>query len=558
MLSACEQQQTIPQVASAAVKPSVKNVKAAPELPIVIKIDLTQDKEPVTNIDVPAETAAPTQTPIAPSTKAIKLQIAKLDPAAPTADDTDLEQRPDEKPSHSKELDEEAELASQIELEEELTSELLQRTPLTIGASQPEPSLESPDNLEISASPLSESDFPESENLVTPKPDQSVLALMNIAPAYHYSTEGHVALKHRWKKPKRIALAVPLNGRLAKVGEAVLDGFMAAQFETNEKDKLPTLKIYDTTNIDKMDTLYQQALNDDIDLIIGPIDKTKVQELSQIHNLQIPTLALNYFPLEKPLEAPANLVQFGLAIEDEALQLAVRAKADGHQRIIIMHQNQPWATRAADNFRKSFASLGGKVAKQMVYSGAGDHSEAITNALLISQSKARASELQSDIAGTGNKVKFEPRRRQDIDAIVLFSMPQDGRQIIPTLAFHYASDLPVYASHHIYQGPTKDSRDKDLDKVVFTDLPWLIKQIPLRKQVSKTWLDKERYTRLFALGLDAHQLYPKLNELSNDPSASIEGMTGNLKMNSDNRIVSQRSWGRFKSGKVVSAESVGQ
>ena len=66
--------------------------------------------------------------------------------------------------------------------------------------------------------------------------------------------------------------------------------------------------------------------------------------------------------------------------------------------------------------------------------------------------------------------------------------------------------------------------------MVFTDLPWLIKQIPLREQVSKTWLDKERYTRLFALGLDAHQLYPKLNELSNDPSASIEGMTGNLKI----------------------------
>lgn len=352
--------------------------------------------------------------------------------------------------------------------------------------------------------------------------------------------------------PKRIALAMPLHGKLGKVGQAVVDGFMAAHFEDlSSLKEIPYIKVYDSTKISSPDALYLQASMDQIDLIIGPLDKSKVIELSKKEALPIPTLALNYTPLNNTNNTTTNLIQFGLAVEDETSQIAQRSSLEGHQRILILHQDQPWAIRGAQHFTNSWLALGGEIADQVSFSGSGDHSKSITEALLITQSNERAETLKKHLSNTENVIKFEPRRRQDIDAIVLFALPTDGRQIIPTLAFHFAAQLPVYATHHIYQGPTDTSRDRDLEKVVFTDLPWLIEQPAMQKKISQTWLDRQRYTRLFAVGVDAYHLYPKLGQLSINSNKRMIGVTGVLNLNEQKRIVTQSSWGKFRSGKVI-------
>ena len=360
----------------------------------------------------------------------------------------------------------------------------------------------------------------------------------------------------RAHQPMRIALAMPLHGRLAIAGQAVVDGFMAARFEAQESlAVLPYIKVYDTTQLSNLDALYLQASADEMEMVIGPLDKDKVIALSQKEALALPTLALNYTPLGTSdttiINKTTNLIQFGLAVEDEAFQIAARNLAEGHKRIVILHQDQPWATRAAQSFSASWIKLGGKIASQVSFSGAGDHSKAITQALLINQSHERVKALKEDLAGSGNLVKFEPRRRQDVDAIVLFSLPTDGRQIVPALAFHYAADLPVYASHHIYQVPTDTSRDRDLEKVIFTESPWLIEQPKIQQKVSQQWPDRERYTRLFAIGVDAYRLFPRLEQLQAFADSRIHGVTGVLQMNSQGRIFTQSSWGQFKAGKVI-------
>ena len=356
----------------------------------------------------------------------------------------------------------------------------------------------------------------------------------------------------RATQPQRIALAMPLHGRLGKVGQAVVDGFMMARFEAQKTSAMiPYIKVYDTSSLNSLDGLYRQAAADQIDIIIGPLDKDKVIQLSQKDALTIPTLALNYIPLGGRSNVTTNLIQFGLAVEDEASQLADRSLAEGHKRIIVLHQDQPWATKAAQHFSTSWTSLGGEIATQVSFSGAGDHSESITQALLINQSHERAKLLKKHLSGSGNKVKFEPRRRQDVDAIVLFALPSDGRQIIPTLAFHYAADLPVYASHHIYQGPTSTSRDQDLEKVIFTELPWLIEQPEIQQKFSQKWPDRDRYTRLFAMGVDAYRLFPRLEQLQAFNNSRVHGVTGLLQMNSQGRIFTHSSWGQFRAGKVI-------
>lgn len=361
----------------------------------------------------------------------------------------------------------------------------------------------------------------------------------------------------RAHQPRRIALAMPLHGRLAMAGQAVVDGFIAARFEAQESlAVLPYIKVYDTTQLSSLDALYLQASADQMEMIIGPLDKDKVIELSQKEALPLPTLALNYTPLGTSdttinNNTTINLIQFGLAVEDEAFQIATRSLAEGHKRIIILHQDQPWATRAAQSFSASWIELGGKIASQVSFSGAGDHSKAITQALLINQSNERVKALKKDLAGSGNLVKYEPRRRQDVDAIVLFSLPTDGRQIIPALAFHYAADLPVYASHHIYQGPTDTSRDRDLEKVIFTESPWLIEQPKIQQKVSQQFPNRERYTRLFAIGVDAYRLFPRLKQLQAFADSRVHGVTGLLQINNQGRIFTQSSWGKFKAGKVI-------
>ena len=336
------------------------------------------------------------------------------------------------------------------------------------------------------------------------------------------------------------------------MGQAVVDGFMMARFEAQKTSAMiPYIKVYDTSSLKSLDGLYRQAAADQIDIIIGPLDKDKVIQLSQKDALTIPTLALNYIPLGGRSNFTTNLIQFGLAVEDEASQLADRSLAEGHKRIIVLHQDQPWATKAAQHFSTSWTSLGGEIATQVSFSGAGDHSESITQALLINQSHERAKLLKKHLSGSGNKVKFEPRRRQDVDAIVLFALPSDGRQIIPTLAFHYAADLPVYASHHIYQGPTSTSRDQDLEKVIFTELPWLIEQPEIQQKFSQNWPERDRYTRLFAMGVDAYRLFPRLEQLQAFNNSRVHGVTGLLQMNSQGRIFTHSSWGQFRAGKVI-------
>ncbi|MDC9719666.1 MAG: penicillin-binding protein activator [Gammaproteobacteria bacterium] len=353
-------------------------------------------------------------------------------------------------------------------------------------------------------------------------------------------------------QPRRIALAIPLEGRLGKVGKAVIDGFMAARFEAHKKQGIiPYIKVYDTTQLHDLDALYQQASDDQIEMIIGPLDKEEVVELSQREALPIPTLALNYVPLESNHKLTTNLMQFGLVVEDESAQLAKRNWAQGHKRILILHQDQAWAIRAARHFKSTWDELGGQIVSQVSFSGAGDHSKAITQALLINQSHDRSKILKQILSGSSPTLKFEPRRRQDIDAIVLFALPEDGRQIIPTLAFHYAANLPVYASHHIYQGPTKTNRDRDLNKVIFTELPWMIEQPEIQKTISHQWPQRQRYNRLFAIGVDAYRLFPRLEQLQAYSDSRVHGVTGLLQMNAQGRIVTERSWGQFKGGKII-------
>lgn len=354
------------------------------------------------------------------------------------------------------------------------------------------------------------------------------------------------------QQPRQVALLLPEQGTLARAADAVRDGFLAAYYRSGrEQSQRPQIRQYDTSASDDILELYEQAMAEGADLVIGPLDKDKVRQLHQEALLPIPVLTLNYVDSaldeERP-EAPEGLYQFGLAAEDEARQIARRAHQEGHRNAMILSPDRNWSERSAQAFTREWQALEGEVLIDSQFSGAGDYSNIIQQALLIDQSQARRQQLTRLL---GSALEFEPRRRQDLDMIFLMADPEQGRQIRPTLAFHYAGDLPVYATSHIYTGERDTKSNRDLNGVRFNTLPWLLNgEFEEKATLDEHTREPAIYSRLHALGVDAYLLYPRLPQLEQITDARLYGATGALRMRAGRRIERELVWAQFQGGEA--------
>jgi outer membrane PBP1 activator LpoA protein len=109
----------------------------------------------------------------------------------------------------------------------------------------------------------------------------------------------------------------------------------------------------------------------------------------------------------------------------------------------------------------------------------------------------------------------------------------------PQLKFHYAGDLPVYATSDIYD--PNPAANQDLDGVAFPDIPWMIADDPaiaeLRTTVAQLWpQNARRRSRLFAMGFDAWRLISELKDARGPVTEPIAGMTGRLTVDAAGRV----------------------
>ena len=150
----------------------------------------------------------------------------------------------------------------------------------------------------------------------------------------------------------------------------------------------------------------------------------------------------------------------------------------------------------------------------------------------------------------GLDVEFEPRRRQDAQAIVMVAEPTIARQFKPLFAFYYGGDLPVYSPSIVYEGTPDPARDRDLNDVIFTDIPWVPDdQNELRREASQVLAGtRGQLGRLFAMGADAWQLSKRLPLLRQVDTASISGQTGVLTMTRAGSIHREQLWAQFRNG----------
>lgn len=329
--------------------------------------------------------------------------------------------------------------------------------------------------------------------------------------------------------PKKIALLLPLSGRFANAAKAIRDGLFAAYYAKENKQDI-TIRVYDTEGkVDIIEDIYDKAVADGAQFIIGPLNKASIDKLAELQKLSVPTLALNYTNNLDNL--PQMLYQFGLSPEEESRQVAERTWLDGHVNAAILTPIGPWGDRVHKAFKERWEEVGGRVVEQQSYnSSKNDFSLPIRKLLNIDDSKRRYRKM-SRLLNT--KLKYSTYRRQDIDFIFIAGYPRQARQIRPQLKFFHASQVPVYATSHIFTGNLNPERDRDMDGIRFGDMPWVLSETTshrgLRNEV-EALISKagNKHQRLYAMGVDAFNIIAALNTLKTYPYERYQGETGSL------------------------------
>lgn len=363
-------------------------------------------------------------------------------------------------------------------------------------------------------------------------------------------------------QPARIALTLPLSGPLAEAGRMVRDGFLAAFYQENtdraaEHRELSASGVEDLSTPDvrititdshgrSAEELLHLLMQSQPDLIIGPLEKDTVTELGRMSELPAPVLALNYVGGDN-IQPPASLLQFGLAPEDEARQIADQLISEGLRQVITLIPRGEWGDRVEQALTERLRQNGGAVINSDRYFDTDNFRDITASILGIDTSRQRALELQRTL---GRNLEFEPRRRQDVDAIVMVAQPIIARQFKPLFSFYYAGDVPVLSPSIIYHGEADPSRDRDLNGVRFTDLPWILdKDTPFRQQTRAELPETEGpLGRLFALGADAWALSSRLPLMQQIPDTHYSGHSGILTLDPQGRIHRTQMWARFESG----------
>ena len=410
-------------------------------------------------------------------------------------------------------------------------------------------------------------------------------------------------------RTQQVALLLPLSGRLSAAGEAVLEGVSAAHFSL-PPDQRGELRIYDTGERPEAAwQQYQQAVADGATLVLGPLDRAAVDNLTRRDSLSVPVIALNRSTLPGPY--PRGLHQFALSPEDEASQVALRAAQQGLFDAVIMAPRDELGERIVDAFSARYRQLGGTIRDVQFYVPGGvdfrdtivsglevidplpthrqradahrmepEEREALVarldwmsialdehwmdnpNVIRLMRGGITAEELSEQLMSAVTEPEVEaqmqrlerldnpPPRRQDVDMVFLVGDARQARLIRPQLRYYHAGNLPVLSTSQVFSGRADARADADLDDIIFADMPWLVDP---NQAARLDWLEDlsagaQQRRRLVGLGHDALMLGWEIDRLNLHAEQSFAGLTGRLCLDDQGWIRRELSFGQFRRG----------
>lgn len=214
----------------------------------------------------------------------------------------------------------------------------------------------------------------------------------------------------------------------------------------------------------------------------------------------------------------SNLKLLQVDRKKDYLDLLNFAKEQGNKDSIIIDDEK---TKDKDILAKIWQELNGRIIKS-TRSENKQNEELLSDLLLIENSKSRAIQL-SRILST--PLEYTPRRREDIDSLILSVSLPKARSLKPALEYNFGESLSVYLSSDWKNTDYYQENEMDLEGIILIDMPWMLTSSP----DIETNLQRKK-SRDFAVGYDAYELMLLLNNKSSKRNFTYRGMSGKISL----------------------------
>ena len=312
--------------------------------------------------------------------------------------------------------------------------------------------------------------------------------------------------------PQHIVSLLPLQGSVASSSQRIRDGILSAYYDYMSRIENQTIDFLDTTQ-SPITNVYQNAVSKGADFVIGPLLKPDVETLSR-SSISVSTLALNYSERHFG-NLPAHFYEFGLLPEDEAIQIANKARLAGASQALIIAPQNPWGQRMVSALISQWQQEGGKVQETWYFTPQTNFNSGVAQLLHIDmQADRKLMEEKRD------KSILAQQRRQDFDTIFVFASPNSARVIIPLLRYYYVSHIPIYTTSASHPRSAGALTNADFKGVTVCGAPWSL------------YPSRAKQNPLYAVGRDAYLLSHEIQRMITLPNFPLYGDTGILSMKS--------------------------
>jgi len=334
------------------------------------------------------------------------------------------------------------------------------------------------------------------------------------------------ALQQRLKTQqsiRQIAVLLPFKGKYQHISNQIRNGLLKAYMVSNQSIKL---KFYDSSDVELVLQQYQIAKQEGADLVIGPLTRAAIEQLSGQNITDI--LALNS-------SEDHAFKSFNFRSQTEGLQITQQLQKNDFKRIGILSSENKRDMSTAQTLMSHWLANEDNQAILRPYSLKKLNLRKELGGLINEeQSQTRYNNLRWLL---GSKLEFFPRTRKDLQAIVLVGNEKQVSVFHPQFEF-FQLELPVYATSNLTPKNIQDIQaNKDLGNVVFPTIPAVFTPHALN-------------TPLEAFGWDSFMLASQLDKLA--PNLCFtQGQSGILYLDGqevDKKLV----WAQYtKDGQLV-------
>lgn len=341
----------------------------------------------------------------------------------------------------------------------------------------------------------------------------------------------------------RVAVLLPIQGDFRLHAQAIQNGLLAAA------TSLPEVELFFIDSQQEVQQLHQELTALAIDVVLGPLQRNRVDAIRHHSDWPWPTIFLNQPSQQESLNAGHDRFFFSLSMDDEASQMAALFQRRNYQRPVLIHAQNPSSERMAQHFSQQWQAYGHAAPESYSFQARDELEAMVARLLELEQSRQRLRQMSQLIPG---EVEADAHSRLDIDAVYLVADPTQTRLLKPFLdvsVSQTAPSLPIYASSRSHSIQADRTDHRDLAGLTFTEMPWMLTEQhnhELRRQFDQLFPDQdETLQRLFAMGYDALHLIAELRQLQQIPALRHAGLTGELSVTAEGYIQRRLSWARY-------------